>query len=217
MSSADLRERRLYGIVDLSYVDAAEVRSVARFMIDGGVDILPLRAKQQTAAAVLAIAHELRELTSAHDVPLVINDCPEIARTVNADGVHVGQDDLSVARAREIAGRGCIVGKSTHSIEQAVRAAEDGADYIGFGPLFATPTKPDYAPIGTAEIHEVHSRVSLPVFCIGGIKLINLPEVIAAGARRVVIVSGLLQAADIAEYARAAKALLSRTPAVIHQ
>ncbi len=139
----------------------------------------------------------------------MINDHAEIARDVGAEGVHVGQDDLPIAQVREIVGRDCIVGRSTHSLAQAQQAASEGADYIGFGPLFATPTKPDYAPIGLQDISAVHAAVALPIFCIGGIKLHNLPEVIAAGARRVVIVSGLLQAADVAEYARSAKALLN--------
>ncbi len=103
-----------------------------------------------------------------------------------------------------------MVGKSTHSLDQAIRAFYEGADYIGFGPIFATPTKPDYPPIGLEEIQRVHEAVRIPIFCIGGIKLDNLPEVMEAGARRVVIVSGLLQAKDIATYGRAAKELLNR-------
>src|SRR5439155_15634664 len=91
-----------------------------------------------------------------------------------------------------------LVGKSTHSVEQAVAAEREGADYIGFGPIFSTPTKPDYSPIGLAQIREVHDRLSIPVFCIGGIKSENLAHVIAAGAERVVIVSGRLQANGIA-------------------
>ena len=185
-------------------------------MINGGVDIVQLRAKERSVSDVTVVAHELREITRAHRVPLVINDHPEMARDCGADGVHVGQDDLPVSAAREAAGANCFVGKSTHSIAQAVHAADEGADYIGFGPLFATPTKPDYAAIGVAEIREVHARVAVPIFCIGGIKLNNLPEVIAAGARRVVIVSGLLQAPDVAEYARSAKQLLTREAAAIH-
>jgi thiamine-phosphate pyrophosphorylase len=155
------------------------------------------------------IADELHRMTSSAGVPLVINDHAEIAREIGAEGVHVGQEDLPIARVREIVGRDCVVGRSTHSLAQAQQAAAEGADYIGFGPLFATPTKPEYAPIGLAEVPAVHAAVALPIFCIGGIKLHNLPEVIAAGARRFVIVSELLQAADIAEYARSAKALLS--------
>jgi thiamine-phosphate pyrophosphorylase len=107
---------------------------------------------------------------------------------------------MSVAGARKLAGEDAIIGKSTHSIAQALAAQKEGPDYIGFGPLFATPTKPDYVPIGLAEVRAVQSLVTLPVFCIGGIKRENLPEIITAGARRVVIVSGILQALDPQAY-----------------
>jgi len=124
--------------------------------------------------------------------------------------VHVGQDDPPIAEVRSLTGPNCVVGKSTHSLDQAIRAFYEGADYIGFGPLFATPTKPDYPPIGLAAIEKVHGAVRIPIFCIGGIKLDNLPKVIEAGARRVVIVSGLLQATDIIAYGRSVKDLLNR-------
>ena len=178
-------------------------------MIDGGVDIIQLRAKAFSLDAITEIASDLHRITSAANVPLVINDHAEVAREVPIEGIHVGQDDRSVAAVREVVGRECIVGKSTHSLEQASRAAAEGADYIGWGPLFATPTKPDYVAIGLHQIEAVHASVELPIFCIGGIKLGNLPDVIAAGARRVVSVSGLLQAPDIAQYARSVRALLS--------
>ena len=114
-----------------------------------------------------------------------------------------------MAEARRLAGTGRpIIGKSTHSIAQALAAVKEGPDYIGFGPLFATPTKPDYTPIGIKEIRRVHELVDLPIFCIGGIKLENLDQVLAAGARRVVIVSGILKAQNIAAYCREAKARL---------
>lgn len=179
-------------------------------MIDGGVDLIQLRAKGHSVAEITTIAAELHRITSANGVPLIINDHSEIARGVPAEGVHVGQDDIPVAEAREIAGSPCVVGKSTHSADQAIHAFYEGADYIGFGPIFATPTKPDYQPIGLDEIQRVHDVLRIPIFCIGGIKLDNLPEVIAAGARRVVIVSGLLLANDIALYARSAKELLPK-------
>jgi thiamine-phosphate pyrophosphorylase len=205
LTSVDLHSCRLYGILDLSYVANPQVSGVANAMIDGGVDVIQLRAKGRAVEEVASVGRQLLEITRDRGVPLVINDHAEVARDLGADGVHVGQDDLSVTKAKQIAGSRCIVGKSTHTLEQATRAEEEGADYIGFGPLFATPTKPDYTPIGIADIREVHARVQLPIFCIGGIKLDNLPEVIAAGARRVVIVSGMLQAPDIEHYARAAK------------
>jgi thiamine-phosphate pyrophosphorylase len=210
MMPHDLGERLLYGILDLNSVDAANAGHVVRSMISGGVDVVQLRGKTHQISALTPLASELHSITARHKVPLIINDHAVIARHVALEGVHVGQDDISVAEARAIAGRDIVVGKSTHSFEQAVAARGEGADYIGFGPLFATPTKPDYAPIGLSAIRKVHEAVPIPIFCIGGIKLGNLSAVLAAGAKRVVIVSGLLQAADITDYARACKKLLSR-------
>ena len=209
MTPDDLSRCRLYGILDLAYVDASNARKVIDEMIGGGVDLIQLRAKTHLSAQIAQLAGELHRATEERGIPLIINDHPEIARDVAAEGVHVGQDDVPIAEARSIAGANCVVGKSTHSVDQAIRAFYEGADYIGFGPIFATPTKPDYSPIGLDEIRKVHDAVRIPIFCIGGIKLENLPEVIAAGARRVVIVSGLLQAKDIASYARSAKKLLT--------
>ncbi len=204
-----MSDGRLYGILDLNYVSSAEAVRVAEEMIEGGVDLLQVRGKTKSASEIEAVAMNLRPVTSKHSVPLIINDYPQIARAVGADGVHVGQEDLSVKEAREQGGGGLLVGKSTHSVEQARAAVDEGADYIGFGPLFATPTKPDYKPIGLADIAEAHRLVKIPIFCIGGINLENLAQVIAAGAKRVVIVSGLLLAPEIAKYTRAVKTLLS--------
>ena len=212
MSPADLSRCRLYGIIDLGYVASARITSVAEALIDGGVDLLQLRAKDYSPSDIERVAGDLHRITSGRNVPLIVDDHPGIARAIGAEGVHVGQDDLSLAEAREIAGRGCVVGKSTHSLDQAIRAFYEGADYIGFGPIFSTPTKPDYTPVGLDKIAAVHDAVRIPIFCIGGIKLDNLAEVIEAGARRVVIVSGFLQAENIPAAARAAKALLNRQP-----
>ncbi len=204
----DLSRCRLYGILDLGYVEAGNAPRVAVAMIEGGVDLIQLRAKNCSVEEITGVARELHALTVPRNVPLIINDHSGIARSVGAEGVHVGQDDVSIAETRRTAGEQCFVGKSTHSLEQALLAENEGADYIGFGPLFATPTKPDYNPIGLEKIAAVHRLVRRPIFCIGGVKLDNLPAVIAAGARRIAIVSGLLQAPDIAKYARAARKLL---------
>ncbi len=138
-----------------------------------------------------------------------MNDHAEIASRVPVEGVHVGQDDDSIEVARRKAGRIVLIGKSTHSLDQALAAQHEGADYIGFGPIFATPTKPDYAPIGLADIKRVHADVSLPIFCIGGINIGNLQSVIDAGAKRVVMVSALLKAHSIVDYARCATDMLA--------
>ena len=204
----NLSECRLYGILDLGYLPVTELESTARMMLDGGVDILQLRAKKSSAAEIQPLAEMLSPVCRSFNVPFILNDHPELVPLTGADGAHVGQDDLTVARARELAGPDALIGLSTHSLAQAVEARQAGPDYIGFGPLFATPTKPDYVPVGLEDIRAVHEQVSLPVFCIGGIKLENLPVVRAAGAARVVIVSGILQAADVADYCRKCRALL---------
>jgi thiamine-phosphate pyrophosphorylase len=210
LTAADLSRCRLYAILDLGYVERSAALKMAEALLSGGIDLLQLRAKNFPAAEIEKLAEQLHAITAQQGVPLIINDHPEIARSARAEGVHLGQDDMPIAEARTIVGAECAVGKSTHSVHQAIRAFYEGADYIGFGPVFATPTKPDYTPVGLGEIAKVHEAVRIPIFCIGGIKLDNLPKVIEAGAPRVVIVSGLLQARDTAGYARAAKQLLNR-------
>lgn len=203
-----LHDCYLYGILDLGYTTPDEAPVVLGKMLEGGVDIVQLRAKNRTPSEIAALATRLAPVAREADVHFIINDHPVLVAATGATGAHVGQDDLSFADARRLAGDGAIVGKSTHSIAQAIITTLEGPDYIGFGPLFATATKPDYVPIGLEQIAEVHKKVNLPIFCIGGIKLENLPEVIAAGAQRVVIVSGILQAPDIAGYCREVKQLL---------
>jgi thiamine-phosphate pyrophosphorylase len=207
----NLSDCRLYGILDLGYIDVADAERVTKAMIEGDVDLIQLRAKRQSLEEIVDLAGALHEITSGAGIPLIVNDHAEVAAKVPVEGVHLGQDDDSLAHARKKAGRHVLLGKSTHSFEQAVAAAREGADYIGFGPIFATPTKPDYQPIGLTGIKRVYNEVTVPIFCIGGIKIDNLGQLVAAGTKRVAIVSGLLKAKDIAEYARTAKQLLAST------
>jgi thiamine-phosphate pyrophosphorylase len=200
----------LYGILDLAYVETSRLAEVANSLIAGGVDIIQLRGKMQSVDCLTDLAARLHVITEAASVPLIINDHPEIANRIPVEGVHVGQDDESVASVRSTVSRPIWVGKSTHSLEQASAAERERADYIGFGPLFSTPTKPDYVPIGLSDVASVYATVGVPIFCIGGIKRDNLPQVIDAGAQRIVIVSEMLQAPDIAAYARACKDRLTR-------
>ena len=131
-------------------------------------------------------------------MPFVINDFAEAAVELRADGLHIGQDDGSLESVRQVVGEHMLVGRSTHSIIQARAALDEGFDYIGFGPLFPTPTKQGRPGIGIEQVSQVEKEVGgkIPVFCIGGIKPQNLELVLASGARRVVIVSALLQAED---------------------
>jgi len=204
-----LSECRLYAILDTGYVPSDRMIAMAYSLIAGGADILQLRAKKESREEIRTMALELSPICRKAGIAFILNDYPDLVRETGADGAHVGQDDLSVAEARRLAGPKAIIGKSTHSLDQALSAGKESPDYIGFGPLFATATKPDYTPIGTQQIQEVHRLLPFPVFCIGGINLPNLPSVLRAGAKRVVIVSDLLSAADPVFRTTACKALLS--------
>ncbi len=192
-----IHDCRLYGIVDLGYVEPGNVAAITRALVDGGADIVQLRAKKLAERDVERLARIMHPVTREAGVPLIINDHPRIAAGIGAEGVHVGQDDDAIASARAVVGQGIIVGKSTHSLAQATAAQTEGADYIGFGPLYPTGTKPDYKAIGLQDIEAVHQQVNLPVFCIGGVNPARLAPVLAAGARRVVVVSAFLLADDV--------------------
>ncbi|MDD5260346.1 MAG: thiamine phosphate synthase [Methylacidiphilales bacterium] len=206
MTRNELLERlaaaRLYAILDAAYSDPARWPDLAAKIIRGGAGVIQVRAKKASASQVLEWAQSIRNITRENKVPLIINDHPGIVRICDADGCHVGQDDLPLEQVRALIGPEKVAGKSTHSLEQALAAREDGADYIGFGPIFATPTKPDYAPIGAEIIRAMSGQISVPAFCIGGIKKENVAQLKELGAQRVVIVSGLLQAGDPESYAR---------------
>jgi thiamine-phosphate pyrophosphorylase len=211
-----LHDALLYGILDLGYVSPESLESVTERMLEGGVDLLQLRAKNFPEEQIEDFARRIVPLTEAAQVPFILNDFPELVPSVGAQGAHVGQDDFSVEDARWRAGRALagevpppLIGKSTHSLEQAVAAAASGADYLGFGPLFSTPTKPGRPAIGLENIPRVYELVDRPVFCIGGIHRENLDAVLRAGAQRVVIVSGILKAPDIAAYCRDVRAQLT--------
>ena len=200
----------LYAIVDLGYVAEADAVDVAAALLEGGADLLQLRAKGHDTMTIQRVAENLIPLCRAAGVPFILNDFPALALELGADGVHIGQDDGSLAAAREIIGPGKIIGRSTHSLEQARAALAEGFDYIGYGPLFPTPTKQGRPGIGMENIRTMEAEVGsrIPAFCIGGIKRANLAEVLAAGARRVVIVSDLLTSDDVRAATRAVKIAL---------
>jgi len=202
---------QLYAIVDLGYVRAEDAVAATEALLAGGASLIQLRAKGHTPGEIESLARLLLPLCRAAGVPFIVNDYPEIAVTVGADGVHIGQDDGSLEDVRKITGAGMMVGRSTHSPEQAGAALAEGFDYIGFGPLFPTPTKLGRPGIGLENIAGVQAEVgsSIPVFCIGGIKRGRLPEVLAAGARNIVIVSDLLTAPDIEAATREAVTALA--------
>lgn len=205
-----LKEATLYGIVDLGYVQPSEVSAVTKSLVEGGADIIQLRAKGHGEALITELASEILPICKSGGVPFIVNDFPEIAAKVGSDGVHIGQDDGSLAEVRKIVGEQMIVGRSTHSEDQAHEALAEGFDYIGFGPLFPTPTKKGRPGIGKDKIGGVQQSVGqkIPVFCIGGIKRNNIDEVIQAGAQRIVIVSDLLLSDSIEEATQTVKQIL---------
>ena len=193
-----LSRARLYAICDLGYLGEERALPVSRSLLEGGAGILQLRAKGHEPGPLLPLAIQLRELCDEFSVPFIVNDHIQLALDSSAHGLHLGQDDGPLSEARKRLGAKVIVGRSTHSPEQALTALAEGADYIGFGPLFPTPTKLGRPGIGLDDIAGMQDQVGgkIPAFCIGGIKPENLPEVIQAGARRVVIVSHLLTHSD---------------------
>ena len=198
------KQALLYCILDLGYVQEADAQDIAAALLAGGADLLQLRAKNRDIALVERVARRVLPLCKAANVPFILNDYPALAAAISADGVHLGQDDGSLAEARELTGDGMLVGRSTHSLAQARAALSEGFDYIGFGPLFPTPTKAGRPAIGLDDIAAMERDVGthIPAYCIGGIHPGNLAQVQAAGARRIVMVSALLQADDIQEATR---------------
>ena len=209
LNRARLSDARLYVLIDggarpgLSEADAiARFEKLATALVSAGVDVLQLRDKQLGDAALLDRARRLLAITRGTRTLMIVNDRPDIAAASRADGVHVGQDELSVADARAIVGPGVLVGVSTHSIEQAEAAVLAGADYLGVGPTFPSATKRFAEFPGLTFLREVVGRISLPAFAIGGITLENLSEVLATGVTRVAVRDAIASTDDPAAAVR---------------
>lgn len=204
-ASSPFPTSRLYAILDLGYVSEENSESAMKSLLAGGANLVQLRAKHHDLATIERIARRLIPLCRRAGATFILNDYPILAAALDADAVHLGQDDGSLSDARKIIGPEKWVGRSTHSLDQARAALAEGFDYIGFGPLFPTPTKAGRPAIGLEEIATMEREVGheIPAFCIGGITRETLPQVLAAGAARIVIVSALLQAEDIESATRA--------------
>ena len=198
---AQMAAARLYVLID-GGPDLAAFDTLAASLIGAGVDVIQLRDKRLDDRSLLARAHALRRLTRGTRTLFVMNDRADLASAADADGVHVGQEELGVAEARRIVGPGKLIGVSTHSIDQARRAVADGADYIGVGPTFPGPTKEFAEFPGLPLLRAVAAEISLPAFAIGGITAANLGEVLATGMSRVAVSSAVAGAADPAAAAR---------------
>lgn len=182
-------------LITESVPDLFERVSVA---LQGGVRIVQYREKFIFKKKRLALARLLRELCREHKALFIVNDDCLLARDCNADGVHLGQCDASLAHARKVLGHQAIIGVSTHSCAEAIAAEQDGADYIGFGCLFPTRTKGDIVSASLEELARVRKAVSIPVVGIGGLNVTNAADVIRAGANAVAVISAVMQADDCA-------------------
>jgi thiamine-phosphate pyrophosphorylase len=169
----------------------------------GGVDIVQLRMKGRAGEEIVAVGRRFASLCARYGALFVLNDWPELVDETSADGVHVGQDDMPVSRAREVVGSDRLVGLSTHTPEQVDVAARAEVDYIGVGPVHETPTKPGRPAAGVELVRYAAEHAKLPFFAIGGISTANVEEVVEAGAERIAVVRALTDASDPERAARA--------------
>jgi len=192
--------RGLYGMVDLPGRGWPAGR-LANALLDGGARVLQVRMKTATPAAMIAVIDELRPLCRRREARLIVNDRLDVALAGGADGVHLGQDDLPLQAARKLAPKGFIIGVSTHNLAQA--QAAQGADYIGFGPCFATATKENPDPVVGMELLAQACKLGVPVVAIGGITLDNVGQVARAGAAAAAVIAAVNRAGDVVAAARA--------------
>jgi len=198
---------KLYVLIT-STLCTGSVRETARAAIAGGADAIQLRETSVPDAVMLALAAELRELTDETGKLLIIDNRPDIAALIAADGVHLGQHDLPVAESRKLLRPGAIVGKSSHSVDQAKASVNEGADYISVGPIFETKTKDVGPPVGEELLKQVAEKVPLPLVPIGGITSKNVDQLVAAGAERVAVCSAVCAAKNPKSAAEAIRAKL---------
>jgi thiamine-phosphate pyrophosphorylase len=191
-------------ITDVMSARGRDHVAIAEAALAGGADMIQLRDKTGNLRDLLPQARAIRARCRAHGAVFIVNDRVDLALAADADGAHVGQEDLPADSARRLLGTGRILGVSTHNLQQAEEARTHGADYIGFGPMFATGTKDTgYTPRGLDAIRGIRKVVALPILAIGGITLENVAEVIAAGATAPAVISAVVRAADITAAAAA--------------
>ena len=199
---SQLEESRLYLILDKQAVGEKPLSGIAAKLRGCGIDIIQLRDKVSGKETVLKNAFLLRKSLLNTKTLFIINDYMDIAKIVNSDGIHLGQKDISVGVARRILGRKKIIGVSCHSLRQAIAAEKSGADYIGIGPIFLTPTKPEYRAVGLKLLRQIKDKIKIPYFAIGDINKRNLEKVLSFGAKRVALCRAILKERNMCSAAR---------------
>jgi thiamine-phosphate pyrophosphorylase len=201
-----ISDSQLYVILDTSYAPLERLVGIAKKVVDAGCSLIQLRDKKSSAKDIFKIVTKIKDMLPSQ-VILILNDYVEIAKETGVDGVHLGQEDMSVSSAREILGTNVIIGLSTHSYQQALFSKKEDLDYIGYGPVFKTKTKPLAEPIGICDLSLIKQHVSHPVFAIGGLNETNVEKVIEAGADGIAVVSAVLESSDVE---KATKTLLEK-------
>jgi len=191
-----------------SHLIKKPLREVLQDVIEGGADAIQMREKTMSDSEFLIMAHEFRKVTEQSKTIFIVNDRAEIAKKVDADGLHIGQSDIGLYTARKILGYDKIIGVSTHNIAQARMAQQAGADYIGVGPVFSSTTKSYEPAVGLNYVKQVRKEITIPFVAVGGINLSNIQKVLHAGGRRVAICSAIIGSENILEVTRSFKDLL---------
>lgn len=211
-----LNDCKLYAVTT-EPINGYSFETMVEAALKGGADIIQYRdTTDRTDSEKLHIISKLRNLTQKYKKILIVNNRIDLAIIGNADGVHLGQDDISIFEARKICTscvsdiKNFIIGISTHSMEQAIQAEKDGANYVGIGPLFSTPTKPTYKPIGPEVAREVQKNLRIPAFAIGNINFENIEDLVKMEINRIAIVREIFHAKDIEKSARDLKAKLEK-------
>lgn len=201
---------RLYAVTDRSWLKGQTLYEQVEQALKGGVTLVQLREKGLGAEQFLQEARQIRELCRRFGVPLIINDSIEVALAVDADGVHLGQDDANAAQARQLLGRDKIIGVSAHNVQEALHAVQDGADYLGSGAVFGSGTKTNVSTLPMQTLREICSAVPIPVVAIGGITEQNIQQLSGSGIAGAAVVSAIFAQENIEEAAIRLRGLLSQ-------
>ncbi|MBU4376445.1 MAG: thiamine phosphate synthase [Candidatus Omnitrophica bacterium] len=191
-----MKNFKLYVIIDKNAVGKRSVLKVAENVLRGGADIIQLRDKISSDAVLIKEATALRRLTKRHKKIFIINDRVDIALATDADGTHLGQEDMPIKCARKIL-PGKIIGISTHNLKQALKAERDGADYIGIGPVFRSPSKPKSESLGPHILKKIKQKVNIPFFAIGGIDIKKIKDLKKFDAHRIAVISAVIKSKDV--------------------
>jgi thiamine-phosphate pyrophosphorylase len=189
----------LYVIIDTAFLKGRSPAEAAAQVIRGGAKVIQLRDKERSSGEILPMAEEIKKICTENNVLFIVNDSLDIALAADADGLHVGRDDLPVAAARRLLPVGKILGGSARTVKEAIKARSEGADYLGVGSMYATTTKEKAEVVGPDRLKAIRQAVDLPIVAIGGINKDNLGEVLKAGANAVAVISAVMGASDIQE------------------